>query len=89
MDVQNSKGDTDVKGRLLDSVEEGEGSKTWENITEMSTLPHVKEMTSPSSIQEAGAQGGCLWQPGGMRSGGRRVGASGWGNTCIPTADSC
>ena len=30
MDVQNSKGDTDVKGRLLDSVEEGEGSMTWE-----------------------------------------------------------
>ena len=32
-----------MKGRLLDSVEEGEGSKTWENSTEMRTLPHVRD----------------------------------------------
>ena len=32
--MQVSKGDTDVKNRLLDSVGEGEGGMIWENSTE-------------------------------------------------------
>ena len=33
--MQDSKRDTDVKNRLLDSVGEGEGGVTWENSIEM------------------------------------------------------
>ena len=40
--LQSSKGDTDVKNRLLDSVGEGEGGMIWENSTETCTLPYVK-----------------------------------------------
>ena len=32
--LQHSKGDTDVKNRLLDSVGEDEGGMTWETSTE-------------------------------------------------------
>ena len=32
--VQDSKGDTDVKDRLLDTVGEGEGGMIWENNIE-------------------------------------------------------
>ena len=32
--VQDGKGDTDVKNRLLDSVGEGEGEMIWENSIE-------------------------------------------------------
>ena len=38
--MQDSKGDTDVKNRLLDSVGEGKGGMIWENSIE--TLPYVK-----------------------------------------------
>ena len=40
--MQGSKGNTDVKNRLLDSVEEGEDRMIWENSTEMHVLPYVK-----------------------------------------------
>ena len=46
--MQVSKGDTDVKNRLLNSVGEGEGGIIWENSTETCTLPYVKQMTSAS-----------------------------------------
>ena len=36
--VRDSKGDMDVKNRLLDSVGEGEGGMTWENSTETCIL---------------------------------------------------
>ena len=36
--MQGSKGDTDVKNRLSDSVGEGKGGITWENSIEMCTL---------------------------------------------------
>ena len=36
--VQGFKGDTDIKDRLLDTVEEGEGEVIWENSTETCTL---------------------------------------------------
>ena len=40
--VQGSKGDTDVKNRLLDSLGEGESGMIWENIIETYTLPYIK-----------------------------------------------
>ena len=40
--MQGSKRDTDVKNRLLDSVEEGEGGMVWENGAETCILPYVK-----------------------------------------------
>ena len=52
--MQDSKRDTDVKNRLLDSVGEGEGGMICENSTETCILPYVKEMTSPSLIRETG-----------------------------------
>ena len=36
--MQDSKRDTDVKNRLLDSVGEGEGGMIWENGIEMYTI---------------------------------------------------
>ena len=52
--IQGSKGDTDIKKRLLDSVGEGKGRIIWENRSETGTLSYVKQMTSESSMQEAG-----------------------------------
>ena len=40
--MQGSKGDIDIKNRLLDSVEEGEGGMIWENSIEAYTLPYLK-----------------------------------------------
>ena len=40
--IQGSKGDTDVKNRLLVSVGEWEGGMIWENSIETYTLPYVK-----------------------------------------------
>ena len=37
-----SKRDTDVKNRLLDSMEEGEGGMIWEDSIETCILPYVK-----------------------------------------------
>ena len=38
----DSKRDTDVKNRLLDSVREGDGGMIWENSTETFALSYVK-----------------------------------------------
>ena len=40
--MQDSKRDTDVKNRLLDSVGEGKGGMIWENSIETCVLPYVK-----------------------------------------------
>ena len=49
-----SKGDTDIKNGLLDSVGEGEGGMIWENSIETCLLPYVKQMTSARPMHEAG-----------------------------------
>ena len=59
--VQDSKRDTDIKNSLLDSVEEGKGGMNWEKSIETCTLPHVKQMTSPSSMHEAGHSKPVYW----------------------------
>ena len=50
--MQDSKRDTDVKNRLLDSVGEGEGGMIWENGIEICVLSYVKRIASPGSIQD-------------------------------------
>ena len=52
--MQDSKRDTDVKNILLDYVGEGKGRKIWENNVETCILLYVKQMTSVSSMHEAG-----------------------------------
>ena len=59
--MQSIKRDTDVKNRLLDSVEEGEGGMIWENSTETCILPYVKQLTSASLMHEAGHPNPVLW----------------------------
>ena len=56
--MQDSKRDTDIKNRLLDSVGEGEGGMIWENSIETCILPYVKQIASPGSMRH-GAQGWC------------------------------
>ena len=52
--MQDSKRDTDIKNKPLDSVGESEGAMIWENSTETCILPYVKQMTSASSMHEDG-----------------------------------
>ena len=40
--MQDSKRDTDIKKRLLDSVGEDKGEMIWENSIETCILPYVK-----------------------------------------------
>ena len=40
--IQGSKGNTNIKNRLLDSVGEGEGGMIWENSIQTYILPYVK-----------------------------------------------
>ena len=55
--MQDSKRDTDVKNRLLDSMGEGKSGMIWENTIEASMLPHVKEMTVQVQCMKQGTQG--------------------------------
>ena len=88
--MQGSKADRDVQNTLFNSAKEGEGGMICENSSETYTLPHVKQMTSASSMHEAGhSKLVPLGQSRGMRWGGRWMRGSGWGDTCIPMADSC
>ena len=50
----DSKRDTDIKNRLLDSVGEGEGEMICKNSIETRVLPYVTQITSPSSMHETG-----------------------------------
>ena len=57
----DSKRDTDVKNRLLDSVGEGEGGMIWENSIKTCILPYVKQIASPGSMHETGCSGLVHW----------------------------
>ena len=59
--MQDSNRDTDVRNRLLNYVGEGEGGTIWENSTETCILLYVKQMTSASSVHEAGHSKLVLW----------------------------
>ena len=86
----DSKRDTDIKSRLLDSVREGKGGMIWENSIETYILPYVKEMTSPSSMHETGHSKLVHWDnPEGFDGEGGWRGVQDKGDTCTPMADSC
>ena len=59
--MRDSKRDTDVKNRLLDSVGEGEGGMIWEGSIETCVLSYVKRITGPASMHEAGHSGLVYW----------------------------
>ena len=56
--MQNSKRDTDVQNRLLDSVG-GEGGMFQENSNETCILSRVKQITSPGWMHETSARTWC------------------------------
>ena len=81
----DSKRDTDVKNRLLDSVGESEGGMIWENSIETCILPYVKQITqSRFDAWDRVLRAGALGWPWGMGWGGRWEGDSGWGTHVYP-----
>ena len=52
--MQGTKGDTNIKNRLLDTVSEEEGGIIWKSGTETYTLPYVQVIASGSLIYNAG-----------------------------------
>ena len=59
--MQDSKKDTEIKNRFLDSVGEGEGGMIWENSIETCIVSYVKQIASPGSMHEAGCSGLVHW----------------------------
>ena len=59
--MQDSKRDTDVKNRLLDSMGEGKGGMSWENSIETCILSSVKQIASPGLMHETGHSGLVHW----------------------------
>ena len=59
--MRDSKRDTDVLNRLLDSVGEGESGMIWENGIETCKLSHVKQITSPGLMHDRGCPGLMHW----------------------------
>ena len=57
----DSKRDTEIKNRLLDSVGEGKGGMIWENSIETCILSYVKQIASPGSMHETGRSGLVHW----------------------------
>ena len=56
-----SKGDTDVKNRLLDSEGKDKGGMTWENSIETCILSYVKHMASTNLMYETRHPKPVLW----------------------------
>ena len=87
--MRDSKRDTDVKNRLLDSLGEGEGGMIWENGIETCILSCKKRISSLGSIQDTGCLGLVHWDDP-ERCMEREVGGGfRIGNTCTPMEDSC
>ena len=87
--MQESKRDTDIKNRLLDSVGEGEGRMICENSIETCLLPYVKKILSLFQCMKQGTQS---WYTGTtLRDGMKKEVGGGFrmGDTCTPMADSC
>ena len=59
--MRDSKRDTDVKNRLLDSVGKGKDGMIWENSIETCILPYVKQIASPGLMHETGSSGLVRW----------------------------
>ena len=74
--MRDSKRDTDIQNRLLNSVREGKGGMIWENSIETYILSYVKQITSPGSMHEIECSGVVHWDdPEGLdgEGGGSRV----------------
>ena len=59
--MRDSKTDTDVKNRLLDSVGEGKGGMICETSIETCILSYVKWIASPGSMHDTGCSGLVHW----------------------------
>ena len=59
--MRDSKRETVVKNRLLDSVGKGEGGMIWENGTETSIISYVKQIASPGSMHYTRCLGLVHW----------------------------
>ena len=59
--MRDSKRDTDVKNRLLDSLGEGKSEMIWENSIERCVLSYAKQIASPGSLHETGCSGLVHW----------------------------
>ena len=55
--MRDSKIDTAIKNRVLDSVGEGKGGMILENSIETCILSYVKQIASPGSMHDAGCSG--------------------------------
>ena len=87
--MQDSKKDTDVYSRLLDSEGEGEGGMIWENGIETCILSCKNRIASLCPMQDTA----CLGLVHRMTQKdvvGREVGGGFmFGNACTPVMDSC
>ena len=86
--MQNSKRDTDVQSRILDSVGEGEGGMFRENSIKTCILSRVKKITSPGWMHEKSAQGCCTGKTQRNQVEREVGGGIGMRNTCKSMADS-
>ena len=59
--MRDSKRDTDVLNRLLDSVGEGKDGMIWENGIETCKLSYVKRIASPGLMHDTGCSGLMHW----------------------------
>ena len=59
--MQDSKRDTDVKNRLLNSVGEGKGGMIWENSMETCILSYMKQTASPGLMHKTWCSGLVHW----------------------------
>ena len=68
----------------------GQGWDDLENGIETYTLSHMKQITSPGSMNDTGCSGLVHWDdPDGMGWGGNWEAGFRMGNSCTPVADSC
>ena len=58
--MRDSKIDTAIKNRVLDSVGEGKGGMILENSIETCILSYVKQIPSPGSMHETVHPAGAL-----------------------------
>ena len=83
--MQDSKRDTDVKNRILDSVGEGEGGMIWVDGTGTCILSCKKRIASPGSMQDTGCLGLVHWDnPEGCYGDGGGRGVQEWELMYIP-----
>ena len=86
--VRQQKRHTDIKNRLLDSVGEGESVMREQNWNMYIIICEIDDQSKFNAWNRA-PKAGALGQLRGMGWEGMWKGGSGWGDTCIPVANSC